>query len=170
MLLTVIILTIKNEYRNAKLIEFISYNNIYFTARKMLRNFNLFVLLSALAEVTSGQSAVRYTLCRDQVVTVIPGSSGIIQYLQEVSSTPINCTLVLRGFRNGSYVSLPGLYQKNPEESCQKLTEISINGLSYCVKETGSNVMEHLMKGELVVQLTSDRNSVDFNFEYYNNG
>ena len=132
------------------------------------RLLNLFLFLT-LVKVINGQSAVRYTLCRDQVVTVIPGSSGIIQYLQRVSSTPINCTLVLRGFRNGSYVNLPGL-QKNSEKICQKSTEISINGLSYCVKETGSNVMEHLMKGELVVQLTSDRNSVDFNFEYYNNG
>ena len=128
--------------------------------------------LILLSSSINGQSPVRYTLCRDQIVTVIPGSSGIIQYLQRASSTPINCNLVLKGFRNGSYVSLPGLRVKGPEESCPSFTEISINSTSYCVKETtsGSKVIVSLMKGELVVLLKSGQDSVNFSFEYYSNG
>ena len=134
------------------------------------RLLNLFIF-SMLAEVINGQSAVRYTLCRDQVVTVIPGSSGIIQYLQGVSSTPINCTLVLRGFRNRSYVSLPGLVMTYSHNNCGSELIININNSSYCVGKGGSDdkVFIQLIKGELVVQLKSD-NAVNISFPYYNNG
>ena len=134
------------------------------------RLLNLFLFLM-LAEVINGQSAVRYTLCRDQVVTVIPGSSGIIQYLQGVTSTPMNCTLVLRGFRNGSYVSLPGLIMMGLNNNCGSEFIININNSLYCVRKGGydDKVFIHLIKEELVVQLKSD-NAVNISFQYYSNG
>ena len=135
------------------------------------RLLNLFLFLT-LVEVINGQSAVRYTLCRDQVETVIPGSSGIIQYLQGVSSTPINCTLGLRGFRNRSYVSLPGLVMTYSNNNCEtEKSIININNSLYCVRKGGSDVKVfiQLIKGELVVQLKSD-NAVNISFQYYSNG
>ena len=120
----------------------------------------------------NGQSAVRYTLCRDQVVKVIPGSSGIIQYLQGASSTPISCDLVLRGFRNGSYITLPGLVKKDATDNCvTKKSTININNSPYCVGKSGShvNVFIQLITGELVVKLKSD-NAVNISFPFYSNG
>ena len=119
----------------------------------------------------NGQSAVRYTLCKDRVVTVIPVSSGIIQYLQRASSTPINCTLVLRGFRNRSYVSLPELGMIDNNNKCGPEKTVNINNSSYCAMEgySRSPVIIKLMKKELVVQLKSD-NAVDFSFQFYSNG
>ena len=131
----------------------------------------IFLLLLTLVEVATGQSAVLHTLCRDQVVTVAPGSSGIIQHLQRVSSSSINCSLVLRGFTSGSYVSLPGLDWRDPEDGCQQSPEISIKNSPYCVRGDSSNnrVIKQLVNGELVVQLKSD-NVANFTFEYYSNG
>ena len=129
------------------------------------------LVLLSLIEVVNGQSAVYHTLCRDQVVTVTPGSSGIIQHLQRVSSSPINCTLALRGFSSGSYVSLPGVDRRDPEDGCQQSPEISINNSPYCVRGDSSmnNIIIQLVNEELVVQLKLD-NATSFTLEYYNNG
>ena len=128
----------------------------------------IFMVVS-LVEVINGQSAARYTLCRDKVVTVSPGSSGVIQHLQKNSSYPTNCVLVLKGFREGSNVSLLNLDVKRSYRNC--LLDVSVNNSSYCVNEDGSynNVIINLKSEELVVHLKS--NSVaNFTLQFYNSG
>ena len=127
-----------------------------------------FILLMV---ATNGQSPIRHTLCRDQVATVTPGSSGIIQHLQRVSSSPINCTLVLRGFTSGSYASLHGVDVQDAEFGCFQSSEISINNSPYCVREdkSSNNIIMQLVNEKLVLQLKLDI-FTNFTFKYFNNG
>ena len=126
-------------------------------------------LVVSLVEVITGQSAARYTLCRDKVVTVSPGSSGVIQHLQKNSSYSTSCVLALRGFREGSNVSLLNLDVKRSYRNC--LLDVSINNSSYCVNKNRSynNVIIQLRSEELVVHLKS-HSVANFTFQFYNSG
>ena len=129
----------------------------------------IYFLLGCMLPTLYGQSIVPHTLCDNNTVTVEPKSSGVIQHIQNNLLSSTSCTLILRSFTYGSYVSIPGVdgYKCNNNHP----RKISINGQPYCVRGSlyNNSTIIHLSSDQLSVHITSG-DVTTFAINYYSNG
>ena len=137
----------------------------------MNRIFPSQLLLLTIIQQTHQQGLkLAHILCNDGVVTIDPIWSGRIQHKSRQSSNPGDCTLTLKGLREGSNVSVPGVDVITDSTRCLK-PKVTINNIIYCVKGTNSTnqVFIKINDGKLVVYLSADFEK-DFIFSYFTNG
>ena len=116
-----------------------------------------------------GQSIKPYQFCKDAKVSVASGSSGMLQFIEGVSTAPVLCNLELSGFDSTGHVSIPGIDLATTE--CQSnIPKLRINNNSYCVtlKDSTNLVFIPTTSGRL--EITLDTSPVDFAIHYYSNG
>ena len=114
-----------------------------------------------------GQSIKPYQFCKDDKVSVASGSSGMLQFIEGVSTVP--CNLELSGFDSTGHVSIPGIDLATTE--CQSnIPKLTINDNSYCVtlKDSTNLVFIPTTSGRL--EITLDEATVGFSINYYSNG
>ena len=128
------------------------------------------LLLLTIVQQTHQQDPKPHILCNNDVVTIDPIWSGRIQHKFKQRLGPGNCTLTLKGLRNGSYVSIPGIEVFQSYGSCFELN-LHINNIWYCLRGAKSTnpAFIKIEDGKLVFSLLAD-NKKDYIFSYFTNG